>query len=242
MAEEKKESVPKVSSDGRQFTHLYNSPAPWTGMPGGTEFKSYLLKMRDSGKKKELNESEKKCLEDLEKYISENPEKEESEATFDESVIDWTRLSSNHAVAFYLVFPEWFLSDANKNIQRFVLNKYKECSVSEIVKYAKEKIKKLQASINGKNKVEGEEKDQKSEQDENAKGEKEGETPENEKSSEKEKGKGKSVFKNFADFSRKNNEEYFEDYGKTSGLDENSLTEEVIEKINKIANDNAREM
>lgn len=239
MAEEKKESGSKVSSDGSQFTHLYNSPAPWTGMPNGTEFKSYLLKMRDSGKKKELNESEKKCLEDLEKYISEHPEKEESEATFDESAIDWTRLSSNHAVSFYLVFPEWFLSDTNKNIQRFVLSKYKECSVSEIVKYAKEKIKKLQAGINDKNKAESEE-DQKSEQEEGIEGEKEGETPENDKSSEK--GKGKSLFKKFADFARTNNQEYFENYGKTSGFDENGLTEKEIDKINKIANDNAREM
>lgn len=230
------------SSDKSLYEHLYNSPAPWSSMPRGNEFKNYLISKRDAGKKGELNESEKKCLADLENYLKEHSEEQETEIDYDESAIDWTRLKTNYDVAFYLTFPDFFLSEANKNIRHFVLSKFKEESVSGIVKYANEQIKKLEEKANGvKNK------DDKKESKEEDKEE----TKKEEKSSEKGdlQEEKESVTERFSSFSEKDKQDYEKQFGDSVNKDSENkekqskvddIDQSMIDEAEKLAN--SREM
>lgn len=235
------------SSDKSLYEHLYNSPAPWSSMPRGNEFKNYLLSKRDAGKKSELNESEKKCLADLENYLKEHSEEQEAEIDYDESAIDWTRLKTNYNVVFYLVFPDFFLSKANKNIRHFVLSKFKEESISGIVKYANEQIKKLEEKANGvKNK------DDKKESKEEDKEE----TKKEEKSSKREickrkihKKKKNLLLKDFLHFLKKDKQDYEKQSGDSVNKDSENkekrskvddIDQSMIDEAEKLAN--SREM
>lgn len=143
-----------MATESSQFVELYGKPAPWTGYANAQEFIKYLNKAKKENRVKDLNEEEKKCLASLEDYQKESgdDEKEEAAASYDEDSIDWTRINDDVGLSFYFVFPSSMLSNANLNIQNFVMSKYETMTKGEIVEYAKKKLKEKEGKNNSKDK------------------------------------------------------------------------------------------
>lgn len=153
--EEKKESG--SSAPKRDFSQFHNMPVEeWSSHVGGSDYKSYLRSGKLSGS---LDSDEKKDYDRLVEYEKSSPDKE-SEESYDESAIDWTRLETPYDVAFYLSYPSWILSKQNRNIQGYVKEQYKKKSMSEIAKEARKKLGKEESKATDKSQNKNENEDE----------------------------------------------------------------------------------
>lgn len=126
-----------MAENKKDFSRFHTMPVEEWRTRGGEDYIRYLKKSKTNNVK--LEEEEKRDLARLEEYEKSAPSEE---LNFDESAIDWERLKTPYDVAFYLCFPPFLLSNANKNIQNYVLSEYKKKSISIIAKEANEKLGK----------------------------------------------------------------------------------------------------
>ena len=179
MAEEKVEK-----KDFSRYEGL--DPKEWSSIAGGNEYKKYLKKADREGRVKELTYVQKEDLKKLKEYESQNPEKEEDEQGYDESAIDFGRIKTAYDIAFYLSYPDWFMSKNNLKIKRFVESEHKEKSIAQIASESREKWEKQNGVSDGN----------KSKEDSQG------------KSQEDQTQGKKSLFVRFVDFCKKQNQDW----------------------------------
>lgn len=136
MAEEKDFSV----VEGRD-------PSTWSSFGAvGREYRKFLLDAEENNEKSKLTSKQKDDLKALMLY-EEGSEKsdDKNQVEYDESEFTaeyWSRLQSAYDVSFYLSYPQWALSDVNKQLQAYIENEYfkKGKSMVAICNNARKKI------------------------------------------------------------------------------------------------------
>lgn len=105
-------------------------PSTWSSFGvSGREYRKFLLDAEENGEKSKLTERQKDDLKALQEYLegSDKGDDRKEQVSYDESQFTaeyWIRMKGSYDIAFYLSYPQWALSETNKQIQAYIFKEY----------------------------------------------------------------------------------------------------------------------
>lgn len=104
-------------------------PSTWSSFGvSGREYRKFLLDAEENGEKSKLTERQKDDLKALLEYeIGSENDNDRKQIEYDESLFTaeyWIRMKGPYDIAFYLSYPQWALSETNKQIQAYIFKEY----------------------------------------------------------------------------------------------------------------------